>query len=122
MNPITVLIVEDDVDVRECMKDALELRGCSVAEAADGVDALAVLTTAPLPRIILLDFLMPRMNGVEVSEALARVEAWKNIPIIVLTADARGWRRAATREVAAVLEKPIVVAELFSTMKALLGA
>jgi CheY-like chemotaxis protein len=59
----TVLVVEDDVELRLSLCAALEEEGYCAAAAADGAEALAYLRTAPAPCIILLDLMMPNVNG-----------------------------------------------------------
>jgi CheY-like chemotaxis protein len=58
-----VLVVDDDVDLRQSLCEALEQEGYHAAGAADGAEALAYLRTAPAPCIILLDLMMPNVNG-----------------------------------------------------------
>jgi CheY-like chemotaxis protein len=59
--------------------------GCSVAEARDGREALRQLERA-VPALILLDLIMPELDGFEVLEALRRNEAWHDVPVIIITA------------------------------------
>ncbi|MEE8446338.1 MAG: GAF domain-containing protein [Gemmatimonadota bacterium] len=80
-----VLLVEDDADTREMLRRTLEKAGWTVAEAENGRVALARMKER-LPRIVLLDLMMPEMDGFEFLEALRDHEAWHSIPIVVLTA------------------------------------
>jgi len=67
----TVLVVEDDKDVRESMKDALELEGYQVKTAKNGLEGLAALKDSEkAPCLILLDILMPAMGGREFMDNL----------------------------------------------------
>ena len=118
-----VLVVDDDRDIRETMVDALEDEGYEVIAAGDGVAALELLRNqAAIPSVILLDLMMPRMNGVELSQEIAQVERWAQIPIIVVSADAQGQARAATMGAAAYLRKPMKLRELFSTVARVLAS
>jgi CheY-like chemotaxis protein len=63
----------------------LESSGLEVAEAANGVEALAQIARRR-PQLILLDLMMPEMDGFEFVEALHREEDWRSLPIVVLTA------------------------------------
>jgi CheY-like chemotaxis protein len=81
-----VLVVEDDADARRVIRPTIEKMGLAVAEAADGRQALAWLSDHPAPSMILLDLMMPEMDGFEVLDALAVHEEWREIPVIVITA------------------------------------
>ena len=81
-----VLVIEDDVAAREMIRHAIEKMGLTMAEAVNGRSALEWLAENPLPALILLDLLMPEMDGFEFLDAFtARVE-WRDIPVIVITA------------------------------------
>jgi signal transduction histidine kinase/DNA-binding response OmpR family regulator len=81
-----VLVVEDDAGAREMIRQTIEKMGLSVAEAVDGRRALAWLGDHPAPAMILLDLIMPEMDGFEVLDALAAHAQWREIPVIVITA------------------------------------
>jgi adenylate cyclase len=81
-----VLVVEDDADARGVIRLTVEKMGLTVAEAADGRQAVAWLGDHQAPAVILLDLMMPEMDGFEVLDALARHEQWRDIPVIVITA------------------------------------
>jgi DNA-binding response OmpR family regulator len=80
-----VLVVEDDKDIRDMMRRALEMDGWKVAEAENGRVALTRVE-ASRPDLILLDLMMPEMDGFEFVEALRRKDAWSGIPVVVVTA------------------------------------
>ena len=81
-----VLVVEDDAGARGVIRPTIEKMGLAVAEAFDGREALAWLGDHPAPSMILLDLMMPEMNGFEVLDALSADEKWRDIPVIVITA------------------------------------
>jgi adenylate cyclase len=81
-----VLVVEDDAGAREMIRQTIEKMGLLVAEAVDGRRALAWLGDHPAPAMILLDLIMPEMDGFEVLDALAAHAQWREIPVIVITA------------------------------------
>jgi signal transduction histidine kinase/CheY-like chemotaxis protein len=83
--PGSVLIVEDDPPTREIMARTLANDGWEVAEAENGRVALERLAAA-VPDLILLDLMMPEMNGFEFVAALRDKEAWRRIPVVVVTA------------------------------------
>jgi signal transduction histidine kinase/DNA-binding response OmpR family regulator len=81
-----VLVVEDDAGAREMIRQTIEKMSLPVAEADNGVQALSWLGEHPLPAMILLDLMMPEMDGFEVLDALAAHAQWREIPVIVITA------------------------------------
>ncbi len=83
--PCTVLLVEDDADTREMMRDILAKQNWVVVEAENGQAALTAIQQS-LPTLILLDLMMPRMDGFELAAKLQEQPDWASIPIIVLTA------------------------------------
>ncbi len=80
-----VLLVEDDDTTREMMRELLVREGWTVDEAANGRVALERLA-GPRPDLILLDLMMPEMDGFEFSHRLRERPEWRNIPVVVLTA------------------------------------
>lgn len=83
--PGSILIVEDDGSTRDLMRRVLESDGWKVEEASDGREGLAALEHG-VPSAVLLDLLMPKMDGFEFVDALRRNDAWRSIPIVILTA------------------------------------
>ena len=83
--PCPVLLVEDDEPTRAMMKQMLEKQGWKVTEAANGVEGLARMAENR-PALILLDLMMPEMDGFEFASIVHRHEEWGGIPIVVLTA------------------------------------
>jgi len=81
-----VLIVEDDGSARDMLRQIVEKMSLSAAEAVDGRQALDWLGAHPEPALILLDLMMPEMDGFEVLDTLATHPGWRDIPVIVLTA------------------------------------
>lgn len=83
-----MLLVEDNDDIREMLRESLELSGHhSVLVACHGKEALDVLrTVSPLPAVIVLDLAMPVMSGQEFIAIAARTPALASIPIIVISA------------------------------------
>ncbi len=83
--PCSVLLVEDDEPTRAMMRQMLEKQGWLAVEAANGVEGLARLAENR-PALILLDLMMPEMDGFEFAEIVHHHPEWHNIPIVVLTA------------------------------------
>jgi len=84
-SPGSALVVDDDGDARELMRRLLERDGWEVVEAENGRAALARLGERR-PELILLDLMMPEMDGFELLGALRAREAWRTIPVVVVTA------------------------------------
>lgn len=102
-----LLVVEDDALTREGLQRALETEGYVTQGAGSGLEALECLKTS-IPPLIILDVMMPEMDGFQVVAELLAHDLWKDIPIIVLTAkelDASELERLHTPQVQAVLRK-----------------
>lgn len=82
---VSVLIIDDDLTLREMYEDYLKASGFAVVSAQDGEEGLDKAAQAK-PSVILLDLMMPKINGIEVLRRLKGDEALKNIPVIVFTA------------------------------------
>ncbi len=80
-----VLVIEDDPDTREVMARTLEKEGWDVDEAENGLAGLQVLQNS-IPDIILLDLMMPEMDGFQFVSEIQHEPLWRNIPIVVVTA------------------------------------
>src|SRR5262249_15803987 len=85
LNAAPVLLVEDDDEMRELLRRQLEKEGWSVTEAANGRLALERLAEEP-PGLILLDLMMPEMDGFQFIATRREHEAWRSIPVVVVTA------------------------------------
>jgi CheY-like chemotaxis protein len=83
----TVLIVDDEEDVREFLGDVLEDAGFNVEKAADGEEALEKVKAKP-PDFISLDLVMPRKSGMKLLYELRHHEKWVKIPVLIVTAHA----------------------------------
>ena len=83
----SVLVVDDEPSVRSLFEEALSESGHTVAVAENGADALEQLRDGSLPCVVLTDVRMPRMDGFELSRALADDPQLASIPIVVLTGD-----------------------------------
>ena len=106
-----VLIVEDDPAIRHVLQLVLEGQGCTVALASDGLEALRQLDRE-LPDLILLDLMMPRMDGAAFLAELGSRGLRPGIPIIVLSASPGGDRWSAEVGAEGFLPKPFDVPAL----------
>lgn len=113
----TILVVEDDFDVRESLKDTLEDEGYTVASAADGFEALAYLADHPPPALILLDWMMPRCDGAQFLSLKHANPAIADIPVVLLTADIQKGGKTEALRGGAFLTKPVMLPELLATVE-----
>lgn len=95
--PKTVLLVDDDYDIRTVLSEVLEQEGFVVGVATNGQEAIAYLENNPGPSLILLDLMMPVMNGFEFRDFQMANTAWAKIPVIVMSADG-GQQQASKQE------------------------
>jgi CheY-like chemotaxis protein len=105
--PRPVLIVEDDADLREMMAQLLTLEGYQIETVANGREALEYLNDAPRPDVILLDLMMPIMDGWEFRRRQQDDPALADVPVIVLTALDQAQARASDLNGVDFLKKPL---------------
>jgi CheY-like chemotaxis protein len=104
----TILIVEDDAEVREICAQVLTDEGYAVHTAPDGISGIAQLDCGP--DVIVLDLVMPRMDGWEFMRRLRAVAGHEHTPVLLLTATSSSG--AALAGAQAILRKPFVVEAL----------
>jgi two-component system, OmpR family, response regulator MprA len=117
---VKILVVDDERAVRESLRRALELEGYEIELAEDGAQALERLESEPEPDAMVLDVLMPRMDGLEVSRTLRRNGS--RLPILMLTARTQVEDRVEGLDAGAddYLTKPFALEELLARVRALL--
>lgn len=121
----TVLLVDDDLDLREAAAEALEDAGYRVVRADDGRRALDEMTRGGLrPDLILLDMMMPNLDGWGFRVAQKQLPAIAEIPVVALTAYALTDDEREQLDAAVILRKPVALDELMSAVEnvARLGA
>lgn len=109
-----ILVVEDNDDVREMMAVTLELEGHEVATAVNGRDALNKLHSGEKPCVILLDLMMPVMNGWEFRREIEHDPELRNVPVVVVSAATSDMIRKAHAD--AHLPKPVDMDELLDVV------
>lgn len=114
---IQLLVVDDDRGIRETLGEVLRDELYSVQLARDGGEALALLATGPVPRLILLDLAMPGMDGAAFLERQRKDPRLQRIPVVVFSADDRAPRTGA----AGWLRKPVDLGDLLATVARLAG-
>jgi CheY-like chemotaxis protein len=110
-----VLIVDDDEDIRDSIQSLLQLRGFTVDTAADGQSALERMRVGAPPALVILDCMMPGMNGEEFRVAQLREPALAAVPVVILTG--AGERAGASRVGVERIAKPIDLQLLFDTVE-----
>ena len=123
MNPNSkspvVLVVDDDPDILEALSEILEAEGFQIRRARHGKEALERLTPEP-PQLILLDLMMPVMDGWEFAHQLRQQPGGKDIPIIVLSADRNVAVKAREIGASGHLAKPFELNDLLGLVQATL--
>ena len=114
-----VLVVEDDRDLREVLAESLQLEGYEVVEAVDGLDALERLRAGVRPALVVLDLVMPRMDGRQFLVALRADHALADLPVVLVTGTPP---RDLAGQVQGLLKKPIGTAELLAAIARCTGA
>ena len=117
----TILVVEDEPAIQELISYSLRQAGYVVFCAEDAEQAMSVVNEA-LPALVLLDWMLPSMSGVEFARVLRRAARTKTIPIIMLTARAEEIDKIAGLEIGAddYITKPFSPRELIARIKAVL--
>lgn len=112
-----IVVIEDDVEIRDLLAYALKTQGYEVSEAANGDIGLRVLREAKDEvAAILLDLMMPVMNGWEVIESLHADESLRAIPVVVMSGLKENSLDQRHSKVRAYLRKPIELGELYLTL------
>jgi len=113
-NSRTILVVEDDEAIRESLQEALESDGYEVFTAEDGKLGLEMLDRMPRPCLILLDLMMPVMNGWQFLEKMKEDTALATIPVVAVTA---AGDRGKTAPADMLIKKPVDLDNLLSVIE-----
>ena len=116
----TVLLVDDDPRNMLVLSEVLEEKGFEVVDACNGKVAIEKLEANPQVDIILMDIMMPEMDGYEATKRIRSVRKWRDLPIMALTAKAMSTDRSKCIDAGAndYLTKPIDIPRLFSLIRA----
>ncbi len=118
---LTVLIVEDDNELREVLQAEFELEGLTVITATNGSEAVTTVRRVK-PDLILMDIMMPVMNGIEATKIIKNDEETRHIPIVMLTVVDNKKNIVEALEAGAIdyINKPFFMPELKARLKAVL--
>ena len=109
-----VLVVDDDYDLREMMRDVLVDEGYAVETASNGQEALDCLRDGNSPEIVVLDLMMPVMDGWHFLDEIKRDPNFADIPVVVMSASQEGLRGLGAKE---FLSKPLNYHNLVATVE-----
>jgi DNA-binding response OmpR family regulator len=116
----TLLVVDDEADIRKLVRRVLEDRGYRVVEASRGHQALAMLKERP-PDLVILDAMLPEVHGFDIAKRMKGSARYGSIPIVMISAVYRGWRFAEDLRqsygVDAYLEKPFKISDLVAAVE-----
>mgnify|MGYP001050124767 FL=1 len=117
-----VLVVEDSIPQREMITELLKGNGLTVAAAMDGVEALEQIQAGEHPDLVVLDIVMPRMNGYEVCRRLKSDPITQHVPVILCSSKGEEFDRywGMKQGADAYIAKPFQPMELLGTVKQLL--
>jgi CheY-like chemotaxis protein len=116
-----VLVVEDNEVAREGLAVVLQRAGCEVTLAADGREALDLLRSGPPPQLILLDMLMPVLDGWHFLEELRREVPPRAVPVVIVTSVNLSLEWALDHDCQGFVRKPIESEKLLEEVRRCLG-
>ena len=116
--PLTVIVVDDQALFRRSLQDRLRSQGYDVVAAENGIEALELLQATPSPCVVLLDLMMPVMNGVEFLQVLDRQREPGDVRVMLVSGHGLVDRVALdSKRVVARLQKPLEMDELRSALE-----
>ena len=117
----TILVVDDDPDIRDALRDTLQDAGYAVAEVTGGVEALTWLRSHPAPALILLDWNMTPMNAPQFMLEFCREKAFSHVPVVLITADIHATQKVRSGPYRGYISKPVSLDALFDVLSRLAG-
>ncbi|HZZ83729.1 MAG TPA: response regulator [Anaeromyxobacteraceae bacterium] len=115
---LSILVVDDDHDVREALRDCLRDAGHEVATAGNGLEALTWLHTHRSPSLVLMDYMMPYLDGAQTRAAMLSDPDLRRIPVVMLTADGRAREQVRALAFEGCFEKPVDLRLLLEVVEA----
>lgn len=113
----SIIIIEDQEDIREILRDFFETEGYFVETACNGAEGVELLSKAEKPSLILLDLMMPVMDGFEFIDYMKINDPRNLIPIVVMSADNQAGKKALALGVEHFLKKPLGLDQLMDVIE-----
>jgi CheY-like chemotaxis protein len=117
MSPLSIILVEDDISTRSLLAELLQVHGYDVLETADGAQALRLLEIVAPPCVMILDLILPKVDGWELLRQLAADPRLSRMPVVVLTASGA----PAPPGVRRFLRKPVDGIQLLEIVRSICG-
>ena len=111
-----ILVVEDDTSIRELLVELLESEGYQVASAINGLEGLKYLQSNGNPDLILIDLMMPVMDGYSFRTEQLKNTNWSKIPTVVMSAEANAKEKMKNFHITAFLSKPVELDTILKTV------
>ena len=111
-----ILVVEDDTSIRELLVELLESEGYQVASAINGLEGLKYLQSNNNPDLILIDLMMPVMDGYSFRTEQLKNPDWSKIPTVVMSAEANAKEKMKNFNITAFLSKPVELDTILKTV------
>lgn len=111
-----ILVVEDDTSIRELLVELLESEGYVVASAVNGLEGLKILQSENSPDLILIDLMMPVMDGYSFRTEQLKNPTWSKIPTVVMSAEANAKEKMKNFSITAFLSKPVELDTILKTV------
>lgn len=118
----SILLIEDDGDIRQTVAEVLQQEGFEVECAGDGQEALQKLRDLPKPGLILLDIAMPIKDGFQFRREQEQDPRVADIPVVIMSADSHVQAKQMKTGARGYLKKPFEISTLIDTVKSLLAA
>ena len=112
-----VMIVDDDAGVREALRGVVEDEGCEAICARDGFEALSILGSGPIPSLMLLDIMMPGLDGISLATRLRAATPFSSLPLVMLSASENVAAHARTVGAVAHFRKPFQLDDLLAVIR-----
>ncbi len=112
-----ILVVEDDSSIRELLVELLQSEGYEVASAINGLEGIKYLQTKGKPDLILIDLMMPVMDGYSFRTEQLKNNLWATIPVVVMSAEANAKEKMKNYGITAFLSKPVELDTILKTVE-----
>ncbi len=112
-----ILVVEDDNSIRELLVELLQSEGYEVASAINGLEGLKYLQSQSNPDLILIDLMMPIMDGYTFRTEQMKNALWSKIPVVVMSAEANAKEKLKNYGITAFLSKPVELDTILKTVE-----